>query len=325
MIVTVTANPSVDRTIEIDELRRGEVLRARGGRVDPGGKGVNVSRALAAGGRATIAVLPSGGAEGGQLAGLLEPQGVAVVQVPIGGAVRSNVSVVEPDGTVTKINEVGPRLTPAEVEALEQVVAGLAPRAEWVVCAGSLPAGVGTDFYARLVGVLRPAGGRIAVDTSGEPLARCIDAGPDLLKPNHEELAELVGRPLRTYGEVVDAARAVIARGPRALLVSLGADGALLVTADTALHGAATVARVRSTVGAGDATLAGFLSAGPASAAALDGDSAAGVRALTYAVAYGAAAVSLPGSVMPTPSDLDLDAVQVTDSPDLSYRLEGHR
>jgi 1-phosphofructokinase len=314
MIVTVTANPSVDRTIEIDELHRGEVLRARGGRLDPGGKGVNVSRALAAGGRSTVAVLPSGGSEGSQLASLLEPQGVAVVQVPIAGAVRSNVSVVEPDGTVTKINEVGPELRPAEVQALEQAVADLAGRATWVVCAGSLPRGVPASFYADMVTRLRPTGARIAVDTSGEPLAACIDAGPDLIKPNHEELAELIGRPLGTFGEVIEAAREVVARGPKALVISLGADGALLVTATTALHAQARVAQVRSTVGAGDATLAGFLAGG-----------AEGREALTHAVAYGAAAVSLPGSVMPTPADLHPEAVRISDSPPLEHRLEGHR
>ena len=108
MIVTLTPNPSLDRTVEIDELRRGEVHRATGGRVDPGGKGVNVSRALAACDTATIAVLPSGGPEGAQLAALLAPFGVQTVQVPIGGTVRSNITVAEPDGTTTKLNEAGP-------------------------------------------------------------------------------------------------------------------------------------------------------------------------------------------------------------------------
>ena len=111
MIVTLTPNPSLDRTVEIDELRRGEVHRATGGRVDPGGKGVNVSRALAACDTATIAVLPSGGPEGAQLAALLAPFGVQTVQVPIGGTVRSNITVAEPDGTTTKLNEAGPELT----------------------------------------------------------------------------------------------------------------------------------------------------------------------------------------------------------------------
>ena len=117
MIVTLTPNPSVDRTIEVDALHRGAVLRARATRVDPGGKGVNVSRALAANGRETRAVLPAGGWEGEQLAALLAPSDVPVVVVPVAGSVRANVSVVEPDGTVTKLNEPGPRLSAEEVEA----------------------------------------------------------------------------------------------------------------------------------------------------------------------------------------------------------------
>jgi fructose-1-phosphate kinase PfkB-like protein len=136
MIVTLTPNPSLDRTVEIDELRRGEVHRATGGRVDPGGKGVNVSRALAACDIATIAVLPVRRPEGAQLAALLAPFGVQTVQVPIGGTVRSNITVAEPDGTTTKLNEAGPSSAADEAAAVERTVVELAPRASWVVGAG---------------------------------------------------------------------------------------------------------------------------------------------------------------------------------------------
>ena len=155
MIVTLTPNPSLDRTVEIDELRRGEVQRATGGRVDPGGKGVNVSRALAANDIATVAVLPSGGPEGAQLAALLAPFGVQTVPVPIGGTVRSNITVAEPDGTTTKLNEAGPELSADEAAAVERTVVELGTRASWVVGAGSLPRGLGVDFYARLTTALR--------------------------------------------------------------------------------------------------------------------------------------------------------------------------
>ena len=310
MIVTLTPNPSLDRTIEIDELRRGEVHRATGGRVDPGGKGVNVSRALATCDTATVAVLPSGGPEGAQLAALLEPYGVQTVQVPIAGTVRSNITVVEPDGTTTKLNEAGPELTPEEAAAVERTVVELAPRASWVVGSGSLPRGVGTDFYARLVGALRATDAQVCIDASGPSLAAAVDAGPDLIKPNAEELAELVGRPLRRLADVVDAAAEVRKRGVATVLVSLGGDGALLVSADEVLHGWGPSVRVRSTVGAGDSTLAGYLAGG-----------GHGRSALVMAIAYGNAAVQLPGSVMPRPADLDPDAVVVTDNPDLDRPL----
>jgi len=310
MIVTLTPNPSLDRTVEIDELRRGEVHRATGGRVDPGGKGVNVSRALAANDIATVAVLPSGGPEGAQLAALLAPFGVQTVQVPIGGTVRSNITVAEPDGTTTKLNEAGPELSADEAAAVERTVVELGTRASWVVGAGSLPRGLGVDFYARLVTALRDCDTRVCIDASGPPLAAAVDAGPDLIKPNFEELAELVGRPLTRLADVVDAASEIRKRGVGTVLVSLGGDGALLVSADEVLHGWAAPVRVRSTVGAGDSTLAGFLAGG-----------GTGRSALVTAIAYGTAAVQLPGSVMPRPSDLAPDAVEITDSPDLDRPL----
>jgi len=305
VIVTLTPNPSVDRTIEIGRLSRGKVHRAAGGRVDPGGKGVNVSRALAAAGLPTVAVLPSGGPEGAELAALLAPQGVPVVAVPIRGAIRSNVALAEPDGTVTKVNEAGPRLSAAEVEDLVRAVVGLAGRASWVVCSGSLPRGVPESLYADLVHRLRRIGTRVAVDASGPAFAAAIAAGPDLVKPNHEELAEVTGRPLTTVGAVVDAAAALCGAGVGTVLVSLGADGALLVTEDIVLHGRAPVSQPRSNVGAGDSLLAGFLAGGPEPK-----------TALARAVAYGAAAVSLPGSAVPSPDDLELDLVVVTDHDD---------
>ncbi len=310
MIVTLTPNPSLDRTVEIDELRRGEVQRATGGRVDPGGKGVNVSRALAANDIATVAVLPSGGPEGAQLAALLAPFGVQTVPVPIGGTVRSNITVAEPDGTTTKLNEVGPELSADEAAAVERTVVELGTRATWVVGAGSLPRGLGVDFYARLTTALRDCDTKVCIDASGPPLAAAVDAGPDLIKPNAEELAELVGRPLARLADVVEAANEVRKRGVATVLVSLGGDGALLVSADEVLHGWAAPVRVRSTVGAGDSTLAGFLA----------GDGT-GRSALVTAIAYGTAAVQLPGSVMPRPTDLDPDAVVVTDNPDLDRAL----
>ncbi|MCW2499409.1 MAG: 1-phosphofructokinase [Frankiales bacterium] len=309
MIVTLTANPSVDRTVEVDALVRGAVLRATGTRVDPGGKGVNVSRALAAHGLATCAVLPCGGAEGIQLAELLASGGVEVRAVPIAGAVRANVSVVEPDGTVTKLNEPGPALSPAEVAALLDATADLGSRAAWVVLSGSLPPGCPDDVYARLIARLP---GQVAVDSSGAPFARALPAGPDLVKPNREELEEVTGLPVSTVGEVVTAARSLIDRGAKAVLASLGADGAVLVDGTGAWYGESPVDCPVSSVGAGDATLAGFLAGG-----------GQGPEALREALAYGAAAVRLPGSRMPVPSDLDRSAVLLADTVPTDRDLKG--
>jgi 1-phosphofructokinase len=302
MIVTLTPNPSVDRTIEVDALHRGAVLRARSSRVDPGGKGVNVSRALAANGRKTRAVLPAGGWEGDQLAALLAPADVEVVVVPVSGSVRANVSVVEPDGTVTKLNELGPQLSEAEVEAVTAATVAAAADAEWLAVSGSLPPGVPVDLYARVVERLGSARVKVAVDSSGAPLVAALAAGPDLVKPNREELAEATGRQIFTVGDVVAAAEALRGQGVAAVLASLGADGAVLVDTTGATFGSAIVERPRSSVGAGDAMLAGFLAGG-----------GSGPDALAEALAWGAAAASLPGSRMPTPADLDHAAVRLAD------------
>ncbi|WP_227023093.1 1-phosphofructokinase [Actinomadura rubrobrunea] len=299
----MTANPSVDRTVEVDALARGTVIRARAAHVDPGGKGVNVSRALAALGHKTRAVLPSGGAEGRQLADLLAADGIELVLVPIRGAVRANVSVVEPDGTVTKLNEPGPYLVPDESAAVAEAVRTAAAQADWVVLAGSLPPGVPEDFYARLAETLRRGGTRVAIDSSGPAFASALTARPHLVKPNREELAEAAGMPVATLGDAVAAAGVLRARGADAVLASLGADGALLVDDGGAVHGEAPVPVPRSTVGAGDALLAGFLAAG-----------GCGARALAEGLAWAAAATGLPGSRMPAPADLDRTAVRLHDT-----------
>jgi 1-phosphofructokinase len=309
VIVTLTPNPSVDRTVEVDELIRGAVLRATGAHLDPGGKGVNVSRALAAHGIATCAVLPSGGAEGTQLAALLVAAGVEVQSVPISGAIRANVSVVEPDGTVTKLNEPGPTLSAAEIEAVIEATVKAAEGSEWVVLSGSLPPGCPDDLYATLLGRLP---GPTAVDSSGAPLEAALAARPALIKPNREELAEVSGLPVRNVGEAVTAARSLIARGAQAVLASLGADGAVLVDSTGAWYGESPVDSPVSSVGAGDATLAGFLAGG-----------GQGPAALKEGLAFGAAAVLLRGSRMPGPSDLDRSSVVLHDTVPSDRDLKG--
>ncbi|MER5944723.1 1-phosphofructokinase [Streptomyces sp. NPDC001904] len=301
MILTVTPNPSLDRTYEIPGLDRGEVVRAAGERMDPGGKGVNVSRAVAAAGAPTLAVLPLGGAPGALVAELLDAQGIAVAPVPVAGLTRSNIALAEPDGTLTKINAPGPELGPEEAESLLAAVAERSAGADWIACCGSLPRGLAPDWYADLVARAHGAGARIALDTSGPALLAALKERPDVVKPNAEELAGAVGRPLTTIGDAVEAAEELRAAGAAAVLASLGADGQLLVEASGTWFASAPAAVVRSTVGAGDSSLAGFLIAG-----------GRGPEALASAVAHGAAAVQLPGSAMPTPADLVPDAVTLT-------------
>ena len=305
MITTVTANPSLDRTMHVASFRRGSVHRASAELVEPSGKGVNVSVALHRADRATTAVLPSGGTAGGQIIDLLRDLGVPVRTVAMNGDVRSNISVIEDDGTTTKFNAVGPRVTPDDVAALVGAAQDASAPGQWVAWCGSLPTGFTGDALAAAVAAGRSSGRRIALDSSGDALAHVLagtaDALPHLIKPNAEELAELVGRPLSTVGEVVDAAAALVARGVDTVLVSLGADGAVLVDDEAAWFGRSRVARVVNTAGAGDAFLAGYL-------AVVDGPAR---DRLASALRFGASAVQLAGTLL-THVDVDVEVI-VTD------------
>lgn len=309
MILTLTPNPSVDRTIAIPLLARGTVSRATSTRDDPGGKGINVSRALVAHGADTCAVLPVGGSTGRTMVELLLETGTPVVTVPIREPLRSNVTVVEPDGTTTKLNEPGPTLDRSEADALIAAVASAYDESvTWVVGCGSLPPGVSPDLYDRLVRDVHGYGGKVVIDTSGAALRAAVLAGPDLVKPNRAELAELAGRDLDSLRTVVDASRDLLRHGVGQVLVSLGRDGAALITPDEVLTARATVDRPLSTVGAGDCTMAGYL-------LAVD-RGATPAEALSTAVAFGAAAVALPGSAVPDATQVAAVTVVLDDSPD---------
>lgn len=308
MIVTVTANPSVDRTLFVDALPRGAVVRSRRSRWEPSGKGVNVALALRAHGHAVLAVLPVGGPTGTQIVEMLEERKVPHVAVPIAGTVRCNISLVEPDGTVTKINEAGPALDEDEAMALCRAALAHTAEVEWLACCGSLPAGAGTGIYSVLAAEARRRGVKTAIDTSGAALRAVLDHRPDLVTPNAEELAEATGSRLETLGDVVDAAQALRAGGAGTVLASLGRDGAVLVDDGGALHGEAAVATVVSPVGAGDALLAGFLAAG-----------GAGRGALRQGLAWAAAAVQHEGTLLSLP--LSTAASTIHDGIDRRRRL----
>ncbi len=311
-IVTLTANPSLDRTLTLpDRLERGGVVRLGPSSTEPGGKGVNVARAAAAAGADVVSVLPA--ADDDPIVALLRGLGLALATVPVRTAVRTNYTLTEPDGTTTKLNEPGSPLDDGARAGLVHALHAHAGGARWVALSGSLPPGTPTDWYADLVRALRDTGARIAVDTSEAPLRALLQAGPDaapdLLKPNAEELAQLTGTTEEALLADPSALLAAVGRlheqGVREVLLTLGADGALLSTADGGLWSAVPPpVDVRSTVGAGDCSLAGYLLADLAGAEPAE--------RLRTAVAYGAASASLPGSAVPTPAQVDGSAVRVT-------------
>jgi 1-phosphofructokinase len=311
-VVTLTANPSLDRTLSLPgHLQEGGVVRLLGAGTEPGGKGVNVARAIAAAGGDAVPVLPAAAHD--PIVTALTERGLPPVTVPVDAPVRTNYTLTAPDGTTTKLNEPGAHLDGTTCAALQAAVHEHAVGARWVVLSGSLPPGVPTDWYATLVRSLRSTGARIAVDTSEAPLLALLSAGPDaapdLLKPNTEELAQLAGVPEEAVAGDPQAALAAVRtlheRGVSEVLLTLGGDGAVLSTADGGVWSArAPQTTVRSTVGAGDSSLAGYVLAD------LGGFDPAG--RLRNAVAYGSASAALPGSAVPTPAQADPASVAVT-------------
>lgn len=301
MIVTVTANPAIDRLIGLLEpLERGGVVRSRAAHDDPGGKGINVARVLHANGVAVTAMLPA--ADDEPLVGALEALGLPRRTVPIQGRLRVNLTLAEDDGTTTKINSPGPRLTEDEAEAFAAAVLDASTAGGWTVLSGSLPPGLPHDWYATVTERLSRAGSRVAVDTSGEALGLTVEkSAPHLIKPNADEVAELLG----IDAEEVEGDRHVAAWraqqvrsefGVETVLLTLGGAGAVLATADGSWFCPAVPVQVRSTVGAGDSSLAGYLVAEVAGRSPED--------CLASAAAHGAAAAALPGSALPGPRDL---------------------
>lgn len=311
MIVTLTANPSLDRSVTLDApLLPGEVQSALGAREDAGGKGINVARVVAAAGVPTLAVLPL--ADDDPFGVALHSAGVATRPVPIHGHARANLTITDPAGVTTKLNLPGMVLEPAESAALVAAVVDACEGAEWLVLAGSLPPGADDDLYVTVIRAVRDRwlgdAPKIAVDTSGDALrAAVFDGHPDLIKPNELELAELTGTEQADADDLIDAvlavARPLVPDTVGAALITLGAHGSVLVTADGAFVAEAPRITVRSTVGAGDSALAGYLLADRAGADPAD--------RLVDAVRYGSAAASLPGTQAPRPLDLPPGDIRV--------------
>ena len=303
MIVTVTTNPSIDRTIEVDKLAIGSVNRGKLTSVDPGGKGVNVSRALAAFGADTHAVVVCGDLGGEWFAKKLDDANIIHDVITVDGITRSNVTLKEGSGSVTKINEPGFELTAEIIDDLKRTLNHLNLKGSWVVLAGRLNPGADVNTYRDLAQFVRERGALVAIDGSGPEFRAAMSVKPDLIKPNQFELAELVGRPLKTISDVIAAAREVIAGGVQQVLCSLGKDGAILITAAEVMHCEPEQIAIGTPVGAGDILLAIYLGGG------------AKPEGLKSAIAWSAASVPLPGTAIPTPAQAAAVGVKVNEIP----------
>ncbi|RLP07648.1 1-phosphofructokinase family hexose kinase [Propionibacterium australiense] len=296
MITVITPNPALDVTYEVDEFLLHRTTRVRAVHERPGGKGVNVARVAAALGHHAEVSGFLGGRDGQAVAGLLTriDPGIAQRWVPIDGATRRTVAVVDSQDT-SMLNEPGPAVTTGDwVRQAAMLADGSGP----VVVSGSMPPGSRSEDLSGVVAAARDAGRPIIVDTSGQLLHAAARAGADLLKPNRDELAAATG-----LDDPVAGARVLLDEGASAVVVSLGADGMLLLLAGYSIRWTAAPARVLSgnPTGAGDAAVAAF-------AVALDGAAGADraealVLALPNAVALSGAAV-----LSPVAGEVDLNA-----------------
>ncbi|MEB3359121.1 MAG: 1-phosphofructokinase [Synechococcales bacterium] len=261
-ILTVTVNPAIDQTITIPNFRVGEVNRVIEERSDPGGKGVNVAAFLADFGYAISATGLLGQENTDLFQKLFLQKGIDDYFIRIPGKTRVNVKILDAVGQqVTDINYPGHLATVADVEDLELVLMNLATSHPWVVLAGSVPTSLPTTLYRDFITRLKAQGNTVVLDASGESLQAALSATPDLVKPNLEELEDLVGRSLPSEAAIAAAAQDLVRQGIRYVVVSMGAQGAILASADTVIHAQPPAVTPKSTVGAGDAMLAGLVTA----------------------------------------------------------------
>jgi len=261
-VVTVTLNPAVDQTLDVPGFTAGAVNRAVAETRTAGGKGINVAAFLSGGPVPVTATGFLGADNAAVFEALFRRRHIHDHCLRVPGSSRVNVKVVDREGrSVTDINLPGLEVRAESWRALLAAVDGLAAGNGTFVLAGSVPAGVPETAYAELTAHLRARGAFVAVDASGAPLRHAVAAKPDMIKPNVHELSDLLGRPLDGREAVVRAARELCGTGIALVVVSMGADGAVFVEGARALLAVPPPVTVASTVGAGDAMVAGVLAA----------------------------------------------------------------
>lgn len=261
-IITITLNPALDKTISVEQLLPEKKLRSKYAQVEPGGGGINVSRAMHKLGGSTEAVYLSGGYTGKHFEELLVKEGVISVPLPIKGETRENFVVVDDSANKQyRFGMEGPAVTEAEWQQALKYISEQ-QNISYIVASGSLPPGVPTDVFAKLAVIAKQKNARLIVDTSGAALKDAVDEGLFLIKPNLDELSNLYGKEKLGKEEILAAARSIIQKGGcEVMVVSMGKDGAMLITKDKQWELKPPDVTVHSTVGAGDSMVGGMLMA----------------------------------------------------------------
>jgi 1-phosphofructokinase family hexose kinase len=287
LIVTLTINPAIDRIISVDRLAFEDRAYINSIRESPGGRGINASRVIQSFGGETLAVLISGGDSGKRLQDHLAGCGYAIAVVSVQNDIRTNLTITDKHGLAVNLNEPGPTLAKTEIARVEKVVRESLGKAKWLMLSGSLPPGVPSTFYGKLVAMARQKGVSTLLDADGDALREGIAQRPTVVAPNQQEAERLLGRILLTRTQYLEAAVQIRKMGAEGVVLSLGSRGAVGAYADGLLE--ALPPRVDSLcpIGAGDALAAAYVWAAVRQATSAD--------ALRWGVATGTASACLPG------------------------------
>lgn len=260
MIITVTLNPALDKTVELDFLRMGELNRVTSVVCDAGGKGINVSKTLKNLEKESIATGFLGGNTGRVIKAALDEAGIQNDFVWVEGETRTNTKIINVNGIVTEINEPGPEITMEKIHELFEKLDDYAAPENLFVLAGSVPGNVDKGIYSSIIERVKAKGAKVLLDTAGDAFRLAMDGNkkPDVIKPNHHELADFVGKKGLKSSEIAGIAFNILQNGVETMAVSMGANGALLFKDDTCVGSDALKVEAHSTVGAGDAFVAGL-------------------------------------------------------------------
>jgi len=287
LIVTLTVNPAIDRTISVDRLAFEDRARIDSRRDSAGGRGINAAGVIHDFGAQTLAIFPSGGKQGKRLEELVAKCGLPSLPVPIAHEIRINLNITDRQGLTASLNEAGPQLDKPEIERLEKAVHKSLTGASWLLLCGSLPPGVPADFYARLVAIARRRKVSTLLDTDGPALREALAAGPTVVAPNQPEAERLLDRALLTRNHFIDAAARIRQMGSEMVLLSLGSRGAMGAAAGYIVEAVPPQVDALCPIGSGDALAAAFTWSMERT-----GDFTDSVR---WGVATGTASAMLPG------------------------------
>lgn len=257
MIITVTMNPAIDKTVEIDTFVHGGLNRIASPVADAGGKGINVSKTIKAIGGKTLATGFLGKDGSDTILEALHKENIDHDFVFVDGVTRTNMKIMEKDGTLTEMNEQGMTVPPEKIEELIEKLSGYANEDALFILAGSIPKGVDADIYAKITKKVKEKGAKVFMDADGDLFKKSLEAVPSMIKPNHVELAEYFGLSGEVdESQLIDFGKQLLEKGVETIAISRGGKGAIFITKDQVIRCSGLKVPVHSTVGAGDAMVA---------------------------------------------------------------------